>query len=75
VVVVALLVVVGDDELNEMLVRPMLVRPIQRGVKLHAVVDACHGGTGGGYGKLLRSFFISLILLALWPWASLFSLC
>ena len=29
-----------DDEINE-----TLVRPLPRGVKLHALVDACHSGT------------------------------
>lgn len=29
-----------DDDLNK-----MLVHPIQKGVKLHAVIDACHSGT------------------------------
>jgi hypothetical protein len=29
-----------DDEINE-----MIVRPLGRGVKLHAIVDTCHSGT------------------------------
>ena len=32
--------VIVDDEVNE-----TLVRPLPRGAKLHAVVDACHSGT------------------------------
>ncbi|XP_062018132.1 metacaspase-1-like [Rosa rugosa] len=32
--------VIVDDEINE-----MIVRPIPGGVKLHAIVDACHSGT------------------------------
>ncbi|EHA8590904.1 putative Metacaspase-1 [Cocos nucifera] len=32
--------VIVDDEINE-----TLVRPLPRGAKLHAVVDACHSGT------------------------------
>ncbi|CAA6664390.1 unnamed protein product [Spirodela intermedia] len=31
---------ISDDEVNE-----MIVRPLPRGVKLHAVVDACHSGS------------------------------
>lgn len=31
---------IADDDLNR-----MLVNPIQKGVKLHAVVDACHSGS------------------------------
>jgi metacaspase-1 len=32
--------VILDDEINE-----IIVRPLPRGVKLHAIVDACHSGT------------------------------
>jgi metacaspase-1 len=32
--------VIVDDEINE-----TIVRPLPHGVKLHAIVDACHSGT------------------------------
>lgn len=31
---------ISDDEVNE-----TIVRPLPRGVKLHAVIDACHSGS------------------------------
>jgi hypothetical protein len=29
-----------DDEINE-----IIVKPLSHGVKLHAIIDACHSGT------------------------------
>jgi len=35
-----------DDELNA-----ALVKPLCPGLVLHAVIDACHSGTGGRTGR------------------------
>lgn len=72
-----------DDEINA-----TIVRPLPHGVKLHAIVDACHSGTVldlpflcrmKGYNFpssiLDKSFFLPMFFLSLSLSASLPTLC